>query len=100
MATKCKLVVVAVLAFTALAANDSAASLVVAREVMEAFGETLEEEEEEQPLLKDAELHMSAVMASKGDLVADLANRFFQRSPNIPSSKHLEMQCAHTCAMQ
>jgi len=71
MATKCKLLVVAALAVSALAANDDPASLVAAKEVAEAFGEALKEE---QPLLKNAELHKSTVMASKDDLVAALAN--------------------------
>ena len=71
MATKCTLLVVAALACSALAANDSPASLVAAKEVAEAFGEALKEE---QPLLKNAELHKSTVMASKDDLVAALAN--------------------------
>ena len=71
MATKCTLLVVAALACAALAANDSPASLVAAKEVAEAFGEALKEE---QPLLKNAELHKSTVMASKDDLVAALAN--------------------------
>ena len=67
MVTKSKLLVVAALACSALAANDSPASLVAAKEVAEAFGEALKEE---QPLLKNAELHKSSVMASKDDLVA------------------------------
>jgi len=67
MATKHKLLVVAALAFSALADNDSPASLVVATEVAEAFVET--------PQLKNAELHKPIVMASKDTLVAELMDR-------------------------
>ena len=87
MATKNILLVVAALAFSALAANDSPASLVAAKEVAEAFGEALKEE---QPLLKNAELHKSTVMASKDDLVAALANPGLREmlNFNIPFPSH------------
>jgi hypothetical protein len=102
MATKCKLLVVAALAFTALAANDSPASLVAAKEVAEAFGEALKEE---QPLLKNAELHKSTVMASKDDLVAALANPGLRETYEIsaPTSlppQYLKKQCTDTCSME
>ena len=96
MATKGKLVVVAALAFTALAANENPASLVVAKEVAEAFGEALKEE---QPLLKNAELHKSAVMASKDDLVAALANPGFRKISHCPipvPPLYLERHCTDT----
>ena len=94
MATKCTLLVVAALSLSALAANDSPASLVAAKEVAEAFGEALKEE---QPLLKDAELHKSAVMASKDDLVAALANPGFQRPPSPFTQASWKAMCTHVC---
>ena len=66
MVTKCNLFAVVALAFSALAVHDSPASSVAAKEVAEAFGETLKEK---QPLLKNAMFHKSADMASKDDLV-------------------------------
>ena len=101
MATKYKLLVVAALASLALAANDSPASLVAAKEVAEAFGEALKEE---QPLLKNAELHKSTVMASKDDLVAALANPGLRETYEIsaPTSlppQYLEKHCTDTCSM-
>ena len=93
MATKCKLLVVAALAFSALAANDSPASLVAAKEVAEAFGEALKDE---QPLLKNAELHKSSVMASKDDLVAALANPGLGKSGILTTLfQYLEKDCTH-----
>ena len=62
------------MAFPVRAANDSPASLVAAKQVAGAFGEALKEE---QPLLKDTELHTSAVMASKDDFDAALADPGF-----------------------
>ena len=93
MATKCKLLVVAALAVSALAANDDPASLVAAKEVAEAFGEALKEE---QPLLKNAELHKSTVMASKDDLVAALANPGLAKTGiSTTLLQYLEQDCTH-----